>query len=173
MEAIDYLGQVVSLSITGSSSEEIDQLASELANRFELHKRFLGIGKIKEPVSIADRLDWQIIQKLRYDALSGAKELSKSLLITSRMVEYRIKKLLGSDMLLIRAIIDGQKQEGLIFYELEMLVDEKKQYEVVKRLSENYAERLWSVRTLSSGSFAGEFFCLYSCRTRRNLCKRP
>ena len=54
----------------------------------------------REPVSVADRLDWQIIQELRYDALSGVKELSESLSITPRMIEYRIKKLLGSDMLL-------------------------------------------------------------------------
>ncbi len=158
VEAIDYLGQIISLSITGSSTDGIDQAASELANRFELHKRFLGTGMIKEPVSMADRLDWQIIQKLRYDALSGAKELSKSLSITPRMAEYRIKKLLGSDMLLIRAIINSQKQEGLIFYELEISVDERKQYEVVKRLREIYAERMWSVRTLAGGVLLANFF---------------
>ena len=43
VEAIDYLGPVVSVSITGSSFEEIDQAASKLANKFELYKRFLGI----------------------------------------------------------------------------------------------------------------------------------
>ena len=52
VEAIDYLGPVVSVSITGSSFEEIDQAASKLANRFELYKRFLGIRTIKEPVSL-------------------------------------------------------------------------------------------------------------------------
>jgi DNA-binding Lrp family transcriptional regulator len=158
LDAIDYLGQVVSVSITGSSFEEIDQVASKLANRFELHKRFLGVSIIKEPVSMADRLDWQIIQELRYNALSNAKNLSKSLSITPRMVEYRIKKLLGSDMLLIRAIIDSQKQQGLIFYELEMSVDERKQYEVIKRLSEIYAEKLWSVRTLAAGVLLANLF---------------
>jgi DNA-binding Lrp family transcriptional regulator len=158
VEAIDYLGQIVSVSITGGSSDEIDRAASEIANRFELHKRFLGISMIKEPVYMADNLDWQIIQKLRYDALSGAKGLSKSLSITPRMVEYRIKKLLGSDMLLIRAIIDSQKQQGLIFYELEISVDVRKQYEVFKKLSEIYAERLWSVRTLAAGVLLVNFF---------------
>ena len=83
------------------------------------------------------------------------KRISKSLSITPRMVEYRIKKLLGSDMLLVRAIINGQKQQGLIFYELEMSVDETKRYEVIKRLSEIYAEKLWSVRTFAAESLAG------------------
>ena len=158
VEAIDYLGQVVSVSITGTSSEEIDQVASGLANTFELYKWILGSRIIKKPVSVADRLDWQIIQELRYDALSGVKELSESLSITPRMVEYRIKKLLASEMLLVRAIINSQKQQGLIFYELEMSVDETKGYKVIKRLSEIYAEKLWSVRTLAAGVLLANFF---------------
>jgi DNA-binding Lrp family transcriptional regulator len=158
VEAIDYLGQVVSISITGTSSEEIDQVVSGLANTFELYRWFLGRRIIKKPVSVADRLDWQIIQELRYDALSGVKELSESLSITPRMVEYRIKKLLASELLLVRAIINSQKQQGLIFYELEMSVDETKGYEVIKRLSEIYAEKLWSVRTLTAGVLLANFF---------------
>jgi DNA-binding Lrp family transcriptional regulator len=158
VEAIDYLGQVVSVSISGTSSEEIDHVASGLANRFELYKWILGRRIIKEPVSVAARLDWQIIRELRYDALSGVKELSESLSITPRMVEYRIKKLLSSEMLLVRAIINSQKQQGLIFYELEMSVDETKQYEAIKRLSEIYAEKLWSVRTLTEGVLQANLF---------------
>ena len=158
VEAIDYLGQVVSVSISGTSSEEINRVASGLASRFELYKWILGSRIIREPVSVADRLDWQIIQELRYDALSGVKELSESLSITPRMIEYRIKKLLGSDMLLVRAIISSQKQQGLIFYELEMSVDETKQYKVIKRLSEIYAEKLWSVRTFAAGVLLANFF---------------
>jgi DNA-binding Lrp family transcriptional regulator len=158
VEASDYLGQVASISISGTSSEEIDQVSAGLVNRFELYKWILGSRIIKEPVSIADRLDWQIIQELRYDALSGVKELSESLSITPRMIEYRIKKLLGSGMVLVRAIINSQKQQGLIFYELEMSVDETKQYDVIKRLSEIYAEKLWSVRTLAAGVLLGNFF---------------
>jgi DNA-binding Lrp family transcriptional regulator len=158
VEAVDYLGKIASISISGTSSEEIGQVAAGLANRFELYKWILGSRMIKAPVSVADRLDWQIIQKLRYDALSGVKELAESLSITPRMVEYRIKKLLGSGMLLVRAIINSQKQQGLIFYELEMSVDEAKQYEVIKRLSEIYAERLWSVRSLAAGILLANFF---------------
>jgi DNA-binding Lrp family transcriptional regulator len=158
VEAIDYLGQVVSVSIAGTSSKQIDQVAFKLANKFELYKWILGSRIAKETVSAADRLDWQIIQGLRYNALLGVKDLSELLSITPRMVEYRINKLLASDMLVIRAIIDSQKQRGLIFYELEISVDEAKQYEVVKRLSEIYAERLWSVRTLTAGTLLANFF---------------
>ena len=158
LEAIDYIGQVVSVSISGTSSKEIDQGVSELTSRFELYKWILGSRIIKEPTSSGDRLDWQIIQELRYDALSGVKELSKSLSITPRMVEYRIRKLLGSDMLHVRAIINTQRQQGLIFYELEISVDETKRYSVVKRLSEVYAKKLWSVRTLAAGVLLANLF---------------
>ena len=169
VEAIDYIGQVVSVSISGTSSKEIDQGVSELTSRFELYKWILGSRIIKEPTSSGDGLDWQIIQELRYDALSGVKELSKSLSITPRMVEYRIRKLLGSDMLHVRAIINTQRQQGLIFYELEISVDETKRYSVVKRLSEVYAKKLWSVLYISSRSLTGESFCIYSCGARRSL----
>ena len=158
VEAIDYLGSVVSINITGTSTGQIDQVASGLANRFELYKWMLGSSTVKEPVAVADRLGWQIIRELRYDALSGLKELSKSLSIIPRMVKYRITKLLGSDMLLIRAIINSQKQQGLLFYELEISVDETKQYEVIRRLSEIYTEKLWSVRTLAAGVLLANFF---------------
>jgi DNA-binding Lrp family transcriptional regulator len=158
VEAIDYLGQVVSVSIAGTSSKEIDQVVFNLANKFELYKWILGSRIVKEPESVADRLDWQIIQGLRYNALQGVKELSELLSITPRMTEYRINKLLASDMLVIRAIIDSQKQRGLIFYELEISVEERKEYEVVKRLSEIYAERLWSVRILAAGILLANFF---------------
>jgi DNA-binding Lrp family transcriptional regulator len=158
VEATDYLGQVLSVSISSNSSEEIDLVAARLANRFELYESILGSRIIKEPVAVADRLDWQIIQKLRYDALSKVKDLSESLSITPRMVEYRIKKLLGSGTLLVRAIINSQKQQGLIFYELEISVDETKQYKVIKQLGETYAEKLWSARTLSGGILLANFF---------------
>lgn len=52
------------------------------------------------------------------------------------MSEYRIAKLLNSGTLLIRAVINSQKQEGLIFYELEMLVEEARQFGVVTKLGD-------------------------------------
>lgn len=151
IEAIDYLGQVISVTIAGASSEQIEDVAAKLANRFELSSTTLGKRSVKTCTLLPDKLDWQIIQELRYDALSSLKELSESLSVTPRMVEYRITKLLDSGALLIRAVINTQKQQGLIFYELEMSIDEPKQFEVVKKLSEIYGEKLWSVRTSPTG----------------------
>jgi len=158
VEAVDYLGQTLSVSIAGASPKEVEEVAGTLVNRFELTKMSLGIRAAKEPRLLPDKLDWQIIQKLRYDALCAAKDLAQELSITPRMVEYRITKLLDSSALLIRAIINTQKQEGLIFYELEMLVEESKHFAAVKRLSEMYGEKLWSIRT-SGGVLLANLFC--------------
>ncbi|HEX2558280.1 MAG TPA: Lrp/AsnC family transcriptional regulator, partial [Nitrososphaera sp.] len=158
VEAVDYLGQALSVSIAGALSKDIEGVAGTLVNRFELTKMNLGVHSVKEPHSPPDKLDWQIIQKLRYDALCAAKVLAKELSITPRMVEYRITKLLDSGALLIRAIINTQKQEGLIFYELEMLVEESRQFAVVKLLSEMYGEKLWSIRTSEGGVLLANFF---------------
>ena len=151
IEAVDYLGAVISLSMAGASSEQIENVANKLASRFELSRIILGKRSLKESTLIPDKLDWQIIQKLRYDALSSLKDLSESLSITPRMVEYRITKLLDSGSLLIRAIINTQKQQGLLFYELEMNVDEPKQFDIVKKISDIYGEKLWSVRSSAAG----------------------
>lgn len=151
MEAADYLGHAVSVSIAGNSSKEAQTVADSIAKRFELTTIDLGGRPIRKPISKPDKLDWQIILKLRYDALCGTKDLAQALSITPRMAEYRITKLFGSGSLLIRAILDTQKQEGLLFYELEVTVEETKQFAVVKLLSEMYGEKLWSMRTTSEG----------------------
>src|SRR5207237_1976420 len=73
IEAIDYLGQVISVSIAGVSSEQIEDVAAKLASRFELSRIILGKRPLKESRFIPDKLDWQLIQKLRYKALSSIK----------------------------------------------------------------------------------------------------
>lgn len=127
-------------------------------NRFELTKIILGTSQVKETIFHPDKLDWQIFQKLRYDALCSIKDLAHELSITPRMAEYRITKLLNSGALLIRAVINTQKQQGLIFYELEMLVEEPKQFAVVKKLGEIYGEKLWSIHTSAGGVLRANFF---------------
>jgi DNA-binding Lrp family transcriptional regulator len=146
VEVLDYLGPAVSVSIAGRSSESIQQVADEIAGRFELTKVNLGDRATREPTTRLDRLDWQLVQRLRYDARSNTKDVSEALSITPRMAEYRIEKLLSSGALSVRAMIDTQKQEGLIFYELEMSVDAAKRDSVIGRITERYGERVWSLQ---------------------------
>jgi len=159
VEAIDYLGQHISVTIAGTSPEVVEDSVANLANKFELSRMLLAKRVPKQCTFRADKLDWQIIQKLRYDALASTKALSESLSLTQRMVDYRIGKLLDSGALMVRAVIDPQKQKGLIFYELEMAIIESKQFEVVKKLSDIHGEKLWSVRTSATmGVLLANFF---------------
>ncbi len=148
VEVFDYLGPAVVVSIAGHSSESIQQVADEIAKRFELTKVNLGDHAMREPVARLDRLDWQLVQRLRYDARSNTKDVSEALSITPRMADYRIKKLLDSGALSVRAMIDTQKQQGLIFYELEMSVDAAKADSVIGRITERYGDRVWSLQTI-------------------------
>jgi len=158
VEAIDYLGLSVALTIAGPSSNEIDKVVGQIVNRFELTKISRGSRQFRETSFHPEKLDWQIFRKLRYDALCGIKELAEALSITARMAEYRTGKLLNSNALLVRAVIDPRKQRGLIFYELEMLVEEGKQFGVVKELGVAYRDQLWSVHTSSGGVLRANLF---------------
>ncbi len=158
VEAFDYLGPVLSITISGVSLQEVQQAANGIASRYELNNMNLGDRVVKEPLSKPDKLDWQIIQKLRYDARATTRQIADSLSITPRMAEYRIEKLLDSGALLIRAVINPQKQEGLIFYELETSVEPTKQDVVMRKLREMYKDKMWSVNMSTARVFLLNLF---------------
>ena len=92
-----------------------------------------------------DRLDWRIVQGLRYDARRTTRELAKALSITPRMAEYRLARLVNSRVVSIRAVLDSHRQQGLVFYELELNLDTHFAPEVLKGLRRRHSGRLWSV----------------------------
>ncbi len=158
VEAVDYIGPTVSIDIAGQAPEEIQTAADNIAGRFELNEFNLGTRTVRDPGFRMDRLDWQLIQKLRYDARMTTADMAKSLTVTPRMAEYRLDKMLDSGALLIRAVIDTQKQAGLIFYEMELSVDEEKRGGVIGRLKQLYGEKLYSVSSPSSGLVLASMF---------------
>ncbi len=158
VEAVDYIGPTVSIDIAGQAPEEIQTVADNIAGRFELKKFKLGTRTVRDSGFRMDRLDWQLVQKLRYDARMTTADLAKDLGVTPRMAEYRLDKMLDSGALLIRAVIDTQKQAGLIFYEMELSVDEKKRGEVIERLKQLNGEKLYSVSSPSSGLVLASMF---------------
>jgi DNA-binding Lrp family transcriptional regulator len=157
-EAVDYIGPTVSIDIAGEAPEEIQAAADKIAGRFELSQTNLGTRTIMNPGLRMDRLDWQLIQKLRYDARMTTVDLSKDLGVTPRMAEYRLDKMLDSGALLIRAVIDTQKQAGLIFYEMELSIDEEKRGAVIEGLKKLYGEKVYSVSSPSSGLVLASMF---------------
>ena len=158
VEVFDYLGPTVSVSIAGASAIRVQELADGIAARFELNKSRLGDRSIGEPHLRPDGLDWQIINKLRYDARCTSKEVADALSITPRMTGYRIEKLLDSGAVLLRAVINTQKQEGLVFYELEISVDEERRNAILRQLEEKYQERLWSMKVSAPGLLLANLF---------------
>ena len=158
VEVVDYLGPTVSIDIAGESAESVSSAADSIAGRYELTRLNLGMRTIRDPQVKMDRLDWELVQKLRYDARMSTTVIANSLEITPRMAEYRIEKLLDAGALLIRAVINTQKQAGLIFYELELPVEESKRNQVVERLRKLHGEKLWNVTYPAPGMVLASLF---------------
>jgi DNA-binding Lrp family transcriptional regulator len=151
VETIDYLGPYLTVTVAGPGYKEVQEAIDRLSGKFESRQVSLGSRVVREPLSKLDQLDWQVMRRLRYDARSTTKDLAKHLSITPRMAAYRIAKLLKSGTVFVRAVIDPRKQAGLVFYELEMLLDDSKQTSVIQQLRATYGERLWSITTPAQG----------------------
>ena len=145
LEIMDTLGQGFSVTLAGSSSEAVQRLALETKNRLHLGRAFKAVDwPVVTPTMSPNRLDWQIIQACRYDALCSASDIAEKLSITPRMVEYRITKLLESRACFIKAMIDVQSQKGIIFYNMALFVDETVQ-SLPNALKDLHGEKLWSL----------------------------
>ena len=151
VEAFDYIGPHVVIGFAGTSAEDIQTVADSIASRFELSQLRLGDQSVLGTSIIPDKLDWQIMRKLRYNAQCPAKDVAKALSITPRMAEYRIRKLLSSGAMHVRAMIDPRKQQGLIFYELELSAREADQAPITKQLGKQYGEKLLSAQKSREG----------------------
>ncbi len=151
LEAFDYLGTTVVVSFVGLSPEENREAAEGMARQFEMTYQDLGTSSLDPSPMAPDRLDWRIIQKLRYDARCTTRDLARALSITPRMAEYRLARLLNSRAVRIRAILNSQRQQGLVFYELELSVDPGFETSVVEQLRRRHGARVWSVQPPSAG----------------------
>jgi DNA-binding Lrp family transcriptional regulator len=158
VESSDYLGLFIAVSIAGASQEEARKEAERLALHYELSTELLGDREVAAPPSRLDRLDWQIIKEMRYDAKASDAALAKALSVTQRVVGYRVSKLLGSGAVRIRAVIDPQRQAGLVFYELELHVHEQAQGSVSRWLDERGDGRLWNLSSPRPGVVLASLF---------------
>jgi DNA-binding Lrp family transcriptional regulator len=123
-------------------------MAEEIAAKLKLQGWFkMNTRDLAEPTLSPQKLDWQIIQSLRYNACCPIKEIAEANSITPRMAEYRITKLLDSKILFIRAVINAQKQQGILFYNLALVTDAPKQSPLIDKLKEKHSDRIWIVLT--------------------------
>ncbi|MGH9918714.1 MAG: hypothetical protein ACRD6W_07595, partial [Nitrososphaerales archaeon] len=158
VESSDYLGPSVKVSIAGETREEAKEGADALAANYELETVALGDRALASPASRLDILDWQIIKALRYDAKFGDREIANVLSVTERMVGYRLSKLLGSGAVTVRAVIDPQRQAGLVFYELEMHVDPERRASASRWIKERSGLRLWNLASPTPGVLLASLF---------------
>ncbi len=145
VEIIDSVGPGFSVTLAASSEDGLQRRAVEIANDLHLKRLFkITERPMAESMGLPSRLDWQILEACRYDALCPATEIAEKLSITPRMVEYRIEKLLESRAGFIKAIIDVQSLKGIIFYALVLFSEEANASAVLQTLQDAHGERLWS-----------------------------
>ena len=159
VESSDYLGPFLTGSMAGSTREEARKGADYLASRYELGTVVLGSRTIKEPNSRIDNLDWQIIKGLRYDARSKDRDLAEALSVTERMAGYRVSKLLRSGAIRTKAVIDPQRQAGVVFYELELAIDPQRRGAVSRWLREKHGDKLWNLTSPMADVVLASLFC--------------
>ncbi len=143
-----------------------DEIAPRLKGSFKMFEH-----EIRQPTSRPGKLDWQIIQRLRYNATCSAEDIAKALSITKRMVEYRISKLLAAGAFFIKAWLDVQKQQGIIFYQLTVTVDPSMQDRILKGLREMHGEKLWQLSAPMTGMIMANLFAFSSGEPENQLMK--
>ncbi len=145
VEILDLLGPGFSVTLAGSSDDEVQAMARRVASELKLKRLFkITDRRMVAPTASLARLDWQILEACRYDALCPANEIAEKLSVTPRIVEYRLTKLLESRGCFIKAMINVQNQKGVIFYNLALLCDEAKTSAVARKLKDAHGQRLWS-----------------------------
>jgi DNA-binding Lrp family transcriptional regulator len=159
LEITDLLGPIFSATLAGTSPEKVQTVADEITAKLELKRQLKLMDQgVIDPLLSPTKFDWQIIQKLRYDALSSTKEIAESLSTTYRMAEYRITKLLESRVFFIKAMIDAKKQRGIIFYIITLYVDPARQSVLSDNLRKTFGEKLWLTLTPKEGVLVGNLF---------------
>jgi len=159
VESSDYLGPFLTASIAGATHEEAKREADGLTRQYELSTVHMGSTSVRQAPTHLDGLDWQIIKGLRYDARTSDKNLAERLSVTVRMVGYRVSKLLDSGAMDIRAVINPQKQAGLVFYELEVFTDPQRQQLVTRWLNQRFGDKLWNLTFPTEGVTLASLFC--------------
>jgi DNA-binding Lrp family transcriptional regulator len=159
VEIFDMVGPTAMVTFAGETSVEVQRLVDEIVENQRLKSAMkVGDRTPRSPSRVPDRLDWKIVQRLRYDALCLAKDIGGDLSITPRMAEYRIARLLRTGALFIRAAINPQRQRGLIFFGLLTTIDGGMQSSVIGTLTTRYRERLWSVYNPTTGVIIANLF---------------
>lgn len=159
VEIIDFLGPGFSATLAGNSNDAILSQAADLVRELKLKGMFGAIPRRMADFELKpSRTDWLLIQQLRYDALRPTVEICSAIGMTRRMADYRILKLLESRVFFVRAVKNPRKMRGIIFYGLNLFIDETWKTKIVDKLHEIHGERIWMVQSPKSGILAVNLF---------------
>lgn len=144
----EFIGERFGVTVAASSEVDALKRIQRLARIIGIsHFQILPLQRFSAPEIKLDKLDWQLVRALRYGALRPTQEVASELGITYRMTDYRITKLLESKTLFVRAMINASDPRGVLFYSLNLSVEESLKRRITRELSEAYRERLFSVVT--------------------------
>lgn len=159
LDITDWMGPIFATTLAGPSPEQVQSAVDEVTDELKLKSSFkIADRRSREPAMEPNKLDWQIMQRLRYDALCPTSDIAGELSVTYKMVDYRISKLLESAVFLVRAIINAQRQQGIIFYALLLFVDETRKETIIKELQEKEGARVWQIFSPMPGILSVNMF---------------
>jgi len=144
IEVGDFLGETLALDLAASSEQDAETRIKEISELIGFPSiLWLPPRPFPDSRTIPDRLDWELIKALRYDAIRPTTEIAKELGVTYRIAEYRISKLLEAQVLFLRAFTNPRDSKGIVLFSLSLELDEER-HEVVKHdLLERHKGRLW------------------------------
>lgn len=144
VDIADFFGESFGVTISASNETQAHEHAKNLAQKIGVSKfQLLPPRNFPVPEKSPSKLDWQLIKTLRYDAQRSTGKIAKELGITYRMADYTIRKLFESRAISVRAIINARDPEGILFYSVNLVVEEQRQPQVVQNLRKIYRERAW------------------------------
>jgi DNA-binding Lrp family transcriptional regulator len=144
IDIADYLGENFGVTISASTQNDAHNTARRIAEQIGIDRFVLLPPRhFSTPQKTLDKLDWQIVRSLRYNALKQIKDIASEIAVTHRMADYSIKKLFESHALSTRAIINARDPKGIIFYSLNLTIDESTRDSITRKLRELYGERMW------------------------------
>jgi DNA-binding Lrp family transcriptional regulator len=143
IEIAEFLGEMCGPSIVASSEEEAEMAIQKIGEQVGFPgMKFMPPRPFPPVKASPDKTDWEIMMLLRYDALRRTEEVAKELGITYRMVDYRISRLLDSQSLFIRAILNSKDPKGIVFYSLMLDLDTAES-RLKQVILDSYVERTW------------------------------
>jgi DNA-binding Lrp family transcriptional regulator len=145
IDIADFLGEMCGPTLAASSEEDAEREIQRIGKQVGFPgMKFMPPRPFPPARASPDKIDWGIIKALRYDALRRTEQVAKELGITYRMTEYRISKLLDSQSLFIRAILNSKDSKGIVFYSLMLeLEKDGNDAQLKQKIINAFSERTW------------------------------